>query len=247
MDSHLLSREVIYHLDLARFRGHRTVCVQGVHDDKDTIALAGWWNWCTPAVRWRSWRRRLRTLGSSSNPLYAREAQPIRREPEALRSLEESEPRLMASSAFRTVRADRALIRALRRYVRRLEREMEEGDSGRGSCPMAAARPADVAEHVAGARSASSNSPGVASRRADGQPSRSARWVNVCHSLATGADAVPPTARAARWLSLGSRRWLLTYLDRSAASRCRNGGLHCRARRLARAGGPPPQPSVSLL
>jgi hypothetical protein len=47
--------------------------------------------------------------------LYAREAQPIRRQPEPPPGLEEFERGVMASSAFRTVLADRAFIRALLR------------------------------------------------------------------------------------------------------------------------------------
>ena len=42
-------------LKLPRFRGHQTVCVQGVHDGEDKIALrslnsvARWLNWCALA------------------------------------------------------------------------------------------------------------------------------------------------------------------------------------------------------
>ena len=71
-------------------------------------------------------------------PLYARAAQPTHRQPEPPEGLEEFEQRVMASSAFRTVLADRAPAgarrggggfwsRALLRYVRRLERDVGEG------------------------------------------------------------------------------------------------------------------------
>jgi hypothetical protein len=35
----LWERALHYELKLTRFRGHRTVCVQEVHDGQDTIAL----------------------------------------------------------------------------------------------------------------------------------------------------------------------------------------------------------------
>ena len=63
----------IRHVKLTRFRGHRTICVRGVHDVQDEspthLSFVGsWWNWCTPAARRRSWRG-VRTDGAVDQEL----------------------------------------------------------------------------------------------------------------------------------------------------------------------------------
>ena len=84
---------------------------------------------------------------TSCLPLVRPALRLIHRQPELPPGLDEFEQRVMESDWPPVVYVDRALIRALLRYVRRLERDLGEGDSGEPRSPWRLPR---GARHAAG-------------------------------------------------------------------------------------------------